>query len=280
VKAGNNRERIPWVSHHPTLIKRGVYIGECSRLAVLCSTKENYIGAIKDLNLLYVMRGYPEKLVISWCHRYIQERWEKRFSDRNIKVERNESALVLKTRFDDVWNFFSAAELGEAITGYWDEWLERAKQGNWSYNSSRPFLPYKADGHDIVDVHTKMFDTILGEDGDVAFCPSLRKAGLLGSRWIVSRKRTKNLLDLATKWKNMVFDKLDEVITDDIITNDPSQNQSTNINLGPDWDLSLRQFPSVLAAPLQEDTINIHRQSPDGDDYDPTFGRSYKMYTN
>ena len=207
VKAGNNRERIPWVSHHPMDVKRGVYIGECSRLAVLCSNKGNYIEAIKDLNLLYVMRGYPEKLVLSWCKKYIQERWEKRFTSRTN--EREESVLVLKSRFDDVWNFFSAAELGKTITEYWAEWLERAEKGQYSSDPTRPFPPYNPQNHDLTDVHPKLFKTVIGEDGLQAYSPDLSKIGLLGSRWIVSRKRTKNLFDPTTKLKNIVFDKVD-----------------------------------------------------------------------
>ena len=126
VKVGNNRERIPWVSHHPIDVKRGVYIGELSRLAVLCSHKEIYIEAVRDLNALYQTRGYPVPLFMSWCKKNLQERWEKRFSLRNATDQGGESVLVLKTRFDDVWNWFSATELGNTITKYWEEWYERA----------------------------------------------------------------------------------------------------------------------------------------------------------
>ena len=41
------------VSQEPPAIKRGVYIGELSRLSVLCCHKEIYIEAVRDLNALY-----------------------------------------------------------------------------------------------------------------------------------------------------------------------------------------------------------------------------------
>ena len=80
VKAGNNRERIPWVTHHPMDVRRGVYIGELSRLAVICSHRDIYIEAVKDLNNLFQTRGYPVPLIMSWCRKNMQEHWEKRFA--------------------------------------------------------------------------------------------------------------------------------------------------------------------------------------------------------
>jgi hypothetical protein len=185
VKAGNNRERIPWVSHHPLDVKRGVYIGEYSRLAVLCSSVENYIGAIKDLNSLYVLRGYPEKLVYSWCKRFSQERWEKRFAPKTDKGP-DESVLVLKSRFDDVWNYFSATELGKTITEYWSEWLTRFEEGRFTADPARPFLPYDPAGHDITDILPTLWVQGCGRDGSEEYSPDLHKIGLLGSQWIVS----------------------------------------------------------------------------------------------
>jgi hypothetical protein len=269
VKAGNNRERIPWVSHHPMDVKRGVYIGECSRLAVLCSNKSNYLGAIKDLNLLYVMRGYPEKLVLAWCKRNIQERWEKRFVSRTN--EREESVLVLKSRFDDVWNFFSAAELGKTITDYWAEWLERAREGRYSSDPARPFPPYDEDRQDLVDVQQRLFERVRLRDGEEAFTPSLGKIGLLGSRWIVSRKRTKNLLDLTTKWKNMVFDKMDEAIVSEISDCRP-QIRTLDEWLGLDATKSVNRPNADSGQP-------IHLRDSDDEMVHPEFGRLSKMYT-
>ena len=98
VKARNNRERIPWVSHHPIDVKRGVYIGELSRLAVLCSHKEIYIEAVRDLNALFQTCSYPVPLFMNWCKNNLQKHWEKCFvlhnNDSNVSTE---SILVLKT---------------------------------------------------------------------------------------------------------------------------------------------------------------------------------------
>ena len=71
---------IPWVSHHPVLVKRGVYIGELSRLSIICSHKEIYIEAVRDLNMLFQACRYPIPLIMSWCKKNLQEQWDKHFA--------------------------------------------------------------------------------------------------------------------------------------------------------------------------------------------------------
>jgi hypothetical protein len=190
VKVGNNRERIPWVSHHPIDVKRGVYIGELSRLSVICSDKDIYIEAVRDLNALYQTRGYPVPLIMSWCRKNIQERWEKRFALRNADSTDSKGVLVLKSRFDDVWNWFSATELGNAVTQYWADWYENAEKGLYSQDPARPILaPSQEHVHGITDIRPDLYCIVKDSTGEDMFVPDLRKIGLLGSRWIVSRKR-------------------------------------------------------------------------------------------
>ena len=58
-KAGNHQERIPWISAHPYDVKRGTFLGEMSRMAVLSSKEEHYNEALRGLVSLYIHRGYP-----------------------------------------------------------------------------------------------------------------------------------------------------------------------------------------------------------------------------
>jgi hypothetical protein len=276
VKAGNNRERVPWVSHHPIDVKRGVYAGECSRLAVLCSHKENYLGAIKDLNTLYVMRGYPEKLVMSWCRKNITERWEKRFASRTVPEEHDDQVLVLKTRFDDVWNWFSAAELGKAVTDYWSEWYDRAEAGNYMISPARPFPADNPDAeHSITDVRPGLYCTVRDPaDGSDAFVPDLRKIGLIGSRWIVSRKRTTNLFDLATQWKKTVFRKLDERVAEE---GGASVDQNPDRVVESHLDTLLHADRRVAGVNVDDEVIFPQQRYRSEDRDHPEFGRSSKQ---
>ena len=274
VKVGNNRERIPWVSHHPMDVKRGVYIGELSRIAVICSNKDIYIEAIKDLNALYQARGYPVPLISSWCRKNIQERWEKRFALRSADSTDDKGVLVLKTRFDDVWNWFSAIELGETITKYWEEWYERADQGRYHMDPSRPFpAPDSSYEHGITDVRPDLFARVKDDVGEEMFVPDLRKIGLLGSRWVVSRKRNTNLFDLANVWKKVVFRQLDEHIATEggVVPEIPRDDPLT---LMLETDKSLAQALEVES----DDEILLHRREHSQELEHPEFGRASKSY--
>ena len=195
-----------------------------------------------------------------------------RNSSPHSSPPRNESVLVLKSRYDDIWNYFSAAKLGKTVTEYWAEWLECAERGDYSADPAHPFLPYDPSGHKIVDVQPDLFHTALGKDGEIKFTPNLGKIGLLGSRWIVSRKRNKNLFDLTTKWKNTVFDKLDEIIVKDNLT-----NVSTDSTL----DQWLGLPADRRTGKSNADSGQVHLHSRDSDDAmeHPTFGRLLKIYS-
>jgi len=108
-KPGNHLERVPWDSSHPYDVKRGTFIGELSRLAVLSSKRNTYMTAAKNLAALYLSRGYPDRVVRKWLSDHIHTRWENQFA---IKADNNEKdIIVLKTHFNDAWSDFSISEL-------------------------------------------------------------------------------------------------------------------------------------------------------------------------
>ena len=80
-KAGNHQERIPWISTHPLDVKRGTFLGEMSHLAVLSSTMEMYLEALKGFISLYIHRRYPTKLVHKWYYSNLQVRWAKKLEN-------------------------------------------------------------------------------------------------------------------------------------------------------------------------------------------------------
>jgi hypothetical protein len=152
---------------------------------------------------------------MSWCKKNIQERWDKHFALQTQR-EHDDNVLVLKSRFNDVWNWFSAAELGQAVSGYWEEWYNRASDGRYIADPSRPFLPYDPQGSDdLAEFALGTLTSFRDRQGEEVWVPDLRKIGLLGCHWIVSRKRTTNLLNLSHMWKKTVFRKLDEVIAEE-----------------------------------------------------------------
>ena len=112
----NHRERIPWASHHPKDVKKGTFIGEMSRMAVLSSRIEHYSEAVADLRSLYVSRGYPFDLVRKWAKDNYGKRWNDRLTGPKSS---SGEVFVLKTHFNPAWSAFNVHELGKVVTESW-----------------------------------------------------------------------------------------------------------------------------------------------------------------
>jgi hypothetical protein len=190
-KAGNHQERIPWISAHPLDVKRGTFLGEMSRLAVLSSTMETYLEALKGLISLYIHRGYPAELVHKWYYSNIQVRWSKKLENR---PEPTADTLVLKTEYNLAWNYFNAHELGQTIIDYWGTWLQMHDAG--THNIDYPAPP------NTKGVQEETWD--------------LRETNIFNSRVILSRKRTRNFLDLTNLWKKSVLEKIERDVLGEI----------------------------------------------------------------
>ncbi|KAH9485936.1 hypothetical protein JR316_0002853 [Psilocybe cubensis] len=164
-----------------------------------------------------------------------------------------------------------AAELGKTVTEYWSAWYEHAEKGLYSADSSRPLIkPDPNYVHDLDDVRPELFTQIL-VDGETEFVPDLRKIGLLGSRWIVSRKRNTNLFDLANVWKKTVFRKLDE----DIAEKGGVVPETQNVN--ETYHSALVEAAEQISIESDNEII-LHRRSISQEREHPEFGRISKSY--
>ena len=190
-KAGNHQERIPWISAHPLDVKRGTFLGEMSRLAVLSSTMETYLEALKGLISLYIHRGYPTELVHKWYYSNLQVRWAKKLENR---PEPTADTLVLKTEYNLAWDYFNAHQLGQTIFDYWGEWLRRHDSGSYNTAYPPPAL-VKGASEEVLDV---------------------RETNIMNSNVILSRKRTRNMLDLTNLWKKSVLESLERDVLGEI----------------------------------------------------------------
>jgi hypothetical protein len=178
-----------------------------SRLATLSSLEEHYSEAVYGLIALYLKRGYPNDLVRSWARKYYQERWNNR-----LRVESRDrpDVLVLKTHFNPAWNYFNAHELENTILGYMKEWLVKADFGTLG-GIEYPRTP--ADWPSTtIERHGFQLKT-LDSKGEVIYIPDVRHINILQRKLIVSRKRTTNLMDLASAWKRIVIEQLDERVS-------------------------------------------------------------------
>jgi hypothetical protein len=120
----NHLERIPWGSFHPLDVKRGTFLGEMSRLAVLCSDENLFTEAIHDLIEVYLGRGYPKEILLKWRSMRYRKAWENRHVPKVEKItvdgEDEPNALVLKTHFNEIWNHVDITRVIDAARVEWN----------------------------------------------------------------------------------------------------------------------------------------------------------------
>ena len=241
-KAGNHQERIPWISAHPYDVKRGTFLGEMSRLAVLSSTFKHYTDALIGLVSLYIHRGYPADEVHKWLYSNIQVRWEKRLLNRQPTTDAN--TLVLKSEYNLAWNYFNAHEFGQSIFDYWRTWLERHEARDYNTDYPAPVL----------------------EEGEALW--NLGNTDIFNSRVLVSRKRTRNFLDLTNLWKKTVLEAIEgDVLSDLMKTVQVAQAGAKRPREYTDYDVNTRLSDTRPMKRTREyhsdsdEEINVHRRS-------------------
>ena len=251
-KIGNHQERIPWISAHPYDVKRGTFLGEMSRLATLSSKLDHYLAAMRGLVTLYICRGYPVGEVLKWLSSNLSKRWESRLVDKSSTAAAA-NVLVLKTQYNLAWNYFNAHELGNVIMEYWHEWLFRADTGD--FNPEFP-APGKKDPIKLGEL-------------------DLRETNIFNSKLILSRKRTRNFLDISNLWKRTVLTGIEGQALDGIIDRFIRTDESNKRPFVPDVNTQVEgrrsKMPRVEGQSSEDDDshLPLHRRFPS-----PTPGSS------
>ncbi|KAF8662779.1 hypothetical protein AX16_001096 [Volvariella volvacea WC 439] len=230
-KPGNHLERVQWHSFHPELLKKGVFIGEMSRLATLCSTREHYREALDGLVSLYEQKGYPLEMLKKIRQSQTKNRWENRLTSYDSVQEK---VLVLKTEFNDVWNFFDATKFGQSITSYWNRWYELALEGRLvdpqgTTENGVYFPPVSDQWGDCDDCKGEFLlkvacapwtwtdpHTLETETLTYRWIPDIRKIGMTSRRFLVSKKRVTNLYDVTRTW----YKTIDNLVNEELTTQD------------------------------------------------------------
>ncbi|SJL12000.1 uncharacterized protein ARMOST_21447 [Armillaria ostoyae] len=247
-KSRSHQERIPWVSFHPITVKRGTFIGEMSRLATLSSKMSHYDDAIRNLNALYVTRGYPAELCLKWTRENFTERWSSRLRI-TTKAGEDDGVLVLKSQYNTAWDYFSARELGDSIINTWRSRIDMIDRLRTAPLNSAvlhgQIPPEKVPSELCLEVETT---------GGTEEIPDIRKIGILNRRMIVSKKRTRNLFDLTNLWKRTVLLRLDEDVLDQDNQSSSSEesvasDSSDRMDIDPN--LLIQTYQSLAPAALR-----------------------------
>ena len=167
-KAMSHFERIPWDSSHPFDVKKGVVLGEVSRIATLCSDLSSYEYALNNLRVEYRARGYPDRLLRSWIKYRKQQAWKSRLEKPSEKDD--EDLFVTKTEFNPVWSSFDfyglTVDIRSSILSAHIQSKDRSKDSY--YTRALPGGEVRARGFE---------------------------ERMVQGRWLLSRKRTQSLGD-------------------------------------------------------------------------------------
>jgi hypothetical protein len=207
-KARNHLERIPWASHHPADVKRGTFIGEMSRLATLCSRPGDYLDALQDLRSLYIARGYPGNLVNNWLKQHTSKRWANRLG----APQETSDVFVLKSTYNQAWHSFNIHELGQTVTEHWLKWFVDNDQRMSGYYEAMDSTTSATAPDGTGSSREERCNDVLtetprksGRMWEHVKILDLRKTGFINRRWLVSRKRTRNLFDFVSTLRKFVL---------------------------------------------------------------------------
>ena len=169
--------------------------------------------------------------------------------------------VVLKSEFNPVLNYFNAKELSDTIVSTWRQSME-----TWA--DDRIPQPYLNDEDAALFKETLLEETSFsagfsedvvtrkgcnrGATGGKVLLDVTKLNSLMRARWLISRKRTRNLFDLANVWKRMVLTSMDHTLFDDIISYRPDLGRDPSPEVSNDlyWTEAL----SGHKAPYLEET--------------------------
>ena len=206
-------------------MKKGTFLSELSQVATLSSQYDTYMSACREVADIYIARGYPPMLIASWLRENYSVHWDARL---NNNEPTKADMLVLKSEYNVSWDFFNIQLLAEHMKTGWMEAL-------WTLSfSNKP-----ADLHpSIAEIQPKLAHSSLIQLVDrgqrLQFANNwigeglygqylwLDKLGLLDQRVLVTKKRTRQLIDLTALWRRVVLENRDHQVVKQMEAQQPS----------------------------------------------------------
>ena len=129
----------PLVFCTPTHVKKGIVIGETTRLALLCSDERTFLKEVSWFKVQLMNRGYPRKALDVWTKRVP---WTCRYEVLNgtRAAERKVASDVLRipTTYNPLWENISLKDVFEKVVGKWRwTWEPETQPSRISLSQSR-----------------------------------------------------------------------------------------------------------------------------------------------
>lgn len=137
-KPGNQLAMLPWSSAHPEHVKKGIVIGETTRLSLLCSEELTFRQEVASFKENLMRRGYPLKALSAWTRRVP---WNRRFETLRATgqpVQASPGPLRLPTIYNPIWEHIDLHAVFEKVLKYWGPiWEAETRPSHMSLSQSR-----------------------------------------------------------------------------------------------------------------------------------------------
>lgn len=115
-KALNHHQYLPWASHHPLSVKKGMIKGELSRIRAICY-KQSYFLTWKATFLSRLrLRGWPVSALKSWAR---QAQWRNFFPSAGLDAKKKNSRIVAVSEYNPVWDQISSTDVWRVMRDNW-----------------------------------------------------------------------------------------------------------------------------------------------------------------
>jgi hypothetical protein len=120
-KSGNNFERLPWITGHSEKILKAAFKSEVYRMATNSYCSSVFDEEMDWISKLYVNRGYPPKIILSWIKRFKATAFARRLQIRasSDSKEEDEGVWVLKGEMNPAWENVVLSTVSDAMIESW-----------------------------------------------------------------------------------------------------------------------------------------------------------------
>ena len=137
-KPGNQHAYLPWSSAHPIHVKKGLVMGETTRLSLLCLEELTFRKEVATFMECLLRRGYPDKALTAWMARI---RWANRFGtifDSRIERSTNDQVLRIPTTYNPLWENINLREFFDKVLEVWrHSWEPETRPSQLSLSQRR-----------------------------------------------------------------------------------------------------------------------------------------------
>jgi hypothetical protein len=112
----NHHQYLPWASHHPPSVKKGLVKGELTRIRAICKRKTYFLTWKKTFLSRLHARGWPRSALKSWAR---QVQWRSFFPSAGLGTRKNLSSVIAVSEYNPVWNEVSSTDLWDTMRHAW-----------------------------------------------------------------------------------------------------------------------------------------------------------------